>query len=276
MSSTVIYTSTVADDRFATTVTISPEGAGQLVVGSNRDRRTNPVGRFESALPRPLLRQLERALSSAEFAAAPSKTGLLPGDAYREIKVVDAGGTETSKVAGTGRDVPAAFLSAESAIQAIIEDLRAHPVVAATLSIDRMPPRVRAGTAAPFDLILRNAGRAPFRIEAPAEWGKAQTSCELAALRADLPEAELGLDHQKFASLDGSVFVAASKQPERGFLPLQPGEAVALRFRDEFNWPPGRYNIEITLSLSLLANDGSPLFSGSLVSGPYLVEVSRH
>lgn len=275
MASTITYTSTVADDRAATFLTIGPDGEARLLIGSNRDRPGAPIGRFEAVVPGPLLKRVRAAVFSSEFASAGSQERLQPGQAYREINVVEANGKKTSKAVGDRMEPPAAFVNAEGAIEAIIEQLRASPVVAATLFVTGLPAQVGGGAPGVFDLILRNTGRAPFRIEGPAEWGKARTYCELSALRADVPLAELGPDHQRFVTLDGSAFLGASKQPEGSLLALQPGEGVALRFRHDFKWPPGRYKVEITLSLALLGHDGQPLFTGSLVSGPYPVEVSR-
>lgn len=272
MSSTIIYTSTVADDRSATTLKVAPDGTGELTVGSNRDRRAQPVGRFEAAVPGAMLRRLLALVASPEFKGMGSVAGLLPGDPYREIRVRQAGTDELVKTVDAGKNVSAVFVEAEQAVQAIIQHLMAYPTVAITMNVDRLPQRVDQRETL-LDVILHNVGRTPFRLTAPVEWGKSQTNCELAAVR-DVPDSALTLADQKFANLGGSAVVAATKPVEGGFFTLQAGESAAVRFRYAFQWPAGAYRVEITLSLVLTGADGKPLFAGNMAAGPYRIEVA--
>src|SRR5208283_4286172 len=140
--STVVYTSTIADDRAATTLTVKPDGTGQLTVGSNRDRRAEPVGRFEAAVPGALLRRLRSSVASAAFEAVQSEAGFLSGDPYRRIRVVSESGAELAVTVGAGANKPAAFLEAEQAVLAILQDLLTHPSLAMTMTVNDMPPSV--------------------------------------------------------------------------------------------------------------------------------------
>lgn len=271
MPSTIIYTSTVADDRASTILNIRPDGTGDLIIGSNRDRRTQPVGRFAAPVPESLLAPLRSLTASPEFAAVTGSTDLLPGDPYRQIRVI-ANGRDVAKTVGTGPGQPAAFLQAEQAALAILQHLLQHPALAMTMTVSGLPERVGPG-GAHLDVNLYNVGRMPFFMSAPPLWGKAQTNCELSAVR-DVPEAQLTLADQKFASLGGSELVGASKPAEGELLSMRPGEGVAVRFRYPFQWPPGAYRVEVTLSVTLSGADGAPLFDGNLIAGPYRIEVA--
>lgn len=274
MSNTIIYTSNKADDRFETELTVRPDGAAVLKIGSNRDRRSGPAGLFRAVVPAHLMAQLSRDMSSPAFLGAPSQAQLVPDESFREIKVIGPDNHSLVKLVGEELATPAPFAQAESAIEAIILYLLKSPVIAIVMQVSVFPERVIAGQRTPFDLVLGNVGQKAFILDAPTQWGEKASQGELTAVRTDVPLAELTSVHQQFMPMGRSNFEAANPSIVGPRVRLGPGEGIALRFQSDFGWEPGRYKVDIDLALPLLGDDDKPLMLVGLVSEPKPVTVS--
>lgn len=272
MANAVTYTSTIAD-RSGTRLVLLPEGIGRLTIGSNRGQPASPIGLFEGIVPAPLLQRVMRAVASREFLAAPSQESALPGEPIREIEVSGPGGTAT-KFYGRQLAAPPAFLRAEEEMKPVIDFLRSNPSVAAALQVGGLPGRVVAGQPQAFWLVLGNVGRTPFSVDHPAEWGKAGAVCQMTATRSGQTAGAPMAGLQQFGQLDGKAFAGFSRPIEGKLVPVAPGEQLEMKFQNEFKWPAGAYRVTISLTLKLMGANDQPLFSGSLVQGPYNIEVA--
>ncbi len=272
MASAITYTSTIADQA-PTRLVVLPEGIGRLTIGSNRGQPAGPIGLFEAILPPALAQAAARTAASREFLALESQQSALPGEPLRQIEVSGSGGTVT-KFYGRQMAAPPPFLRAEEDLKPVIEFLRSNPVVAAVLQVGGLPAQAVAGQSQVFWLVLRNVGRTPFSIHQPAEWGKSGAVCRMVAIRANAgPDAPLeGL--QQFAALDGKAFAGFARPIEGKLVTLAPGEQLEMKFQHDFKWPAGAYRLTVTLSLELFGSNGQPLHSGTLVEGPYNIEIS--
>lgn len=273
MSNTISYTSTVADEFFATQLLITPDGVGKLSLTSNRDQRDRAIGQFQQLIPSNSLQNLSALLVSREFAEAPSQQTMLPGEAYREIVLTTPAQQQIDKLVGEELATPAVFGKAEQLIQEIIDYLQKFPALSLAMRLAPLPAKLEAGENLLIDITLRNQGRTPLFIESPQAWGQKATQGELKAVRADVPLAELGSQHQVFAQLDGSHFLQSVPEQSGPMWGLMPGEQIAMRFQQTVAWPAGRYQLEISLALGAFDQDGKPLFAGNLISLPQAVEV---
>lgn len=267
----VIYKSNTADDRFETTLSVEPTGAGRLTIGSNRGQPAWPIGRFEAPIPAALQQNLAAALGSG-FAASPSQDTLVPDESFREI-TARSSSTQITKRVGEQLPTPPAFSAAENALKRIIDELIHHPVLSVEVRLDGLPQTAIAGTSAILDLTLRNVGRQRFHLGTPSAWGKSGWHGELSVLRADIPSAALRSEHQKFVQLNASNLVAIVPAQPPGPLRLGPGAAVNARFQLPLDWPPGKYNIQSAVTMSLLNDAQEILFTGSAVTAPRPIEI---
>ncbi len=275
MSNTISYTSTAADDQFPTRLLITPQGLGQLSLGSNRDRRDRAVGQFQQTVPANLLQALNAALASPDFAASASQASLVPDEAYREINLSAAAGDQPI-VKRFGEQIPpsAAFVRAERELVQIIEYLQSHPVLSIAMQVLPLPAAVAAGRSMEIEINLRNLGRSAFFVESPMTWGQKTTSGELKALRSDIPSAQLRSQHQVFGQLQAANFVKAEFKQDGPAFEVAPGALLSLRFKQPVDWPAGDYAVEISMSLTLFSAQGKALFIGGLVSPPQAVKVT--
>ncbi|MBK8750340.1 MAG: hypothetical protein IPL99_01255 [Candidatus Competibacteraceae bacterium] len=274
MSNIISYTSNKADDRFETELTVRPDGAAVLKIGSNRDRRSGPAGLFRAVVPAHLIAQLSRDTTSPAFLGAPSQVQLVPDETFREIKVIGPENSPLVKLVGEELATPAPFAQAESTIESIILFLLKSPVVAIVMQVSMFPEQVIAGQRTPFDLVLGNVGQKPFFLDAPTQWGEKASQGDLVAVRTDIPLAELTSAHQQFLPLGRSNFEVANPSIIGPRVRLGPGEGIALRFQSDFSWEPGRYKVDIDLVLPLLGDDDKPLMLVGLVSESKPVSVS--
>ena len=273
MSNTVTYTSTVADEHFATKLLITPDGLGKLSLGSNRDHRERSIGQFQQLIPAEMLQNLAATLNSRDFANSPSQQTLVPDESYREIKSITPDQQQTVKMIGEELPTPPIFGKAEQAIQEIINYLQKFPLLSVSMRVQPFPPLVDAGKTVNIDIVLRNLGRTPYFIESPKDWGKQATHCELKAIRSDIPLADLKSQHQVFVQLDGSAFVKSEPQQTDALFGLMPGEQIGLRFQHRIDWAPGQYDIDISLALTVFNQDKKALFIGGVVSPPQALKV---
>jgi len=273
MSNTVTYTSTVADEHFATKLLITPDGLGKLSLGSNRDHRDRSIGQFQQLIPAAMLQNLASTVNGLEFANSPSQQTLVPDESFREIKLITPDQQQTVKMIGEELPTPAIFGKAEQAIQEIINYLQKFPLLSVSMRVLPLPPLVDAGKTVNIDIVLRNLGRTPYFIESPKDWGKQATHCELKAIRSDIPLAELKSQHQVFVQLDGSAFIKPESQQNDAPLGLMPEEQIGLRFQHQIDWAPGQYDIDISLALTVFNKDKKALFIGGMVSPPLAIKV---
>ncbi len=268
MPSAINYTTT-AHDNLATTLEISQDGAGILIVRSNRGQPSQPIGDFRAQVPDKLLQPLAGAVSSPEFLALSAPAKLLPGEPYRRFEMPAAA---VRKIIGRAK-APPAFLKAEQAAEAVMNHLRQHPRLAALLKTTDLPSQVKAGEARTFWLVLQNMGPTPFAIAHPSLWQQKGVSCNLTATRADVPLQQLSMRHQKFVTLDAAALAGLSNATPSPILPVGNGEQLSIGFHHTFTWPPGKYNVLFSLSGELTETGASTQFAGSLFSGPHIVDV---
>jgi hypothetical protein len=277
MNATIRYLTTVVDDRHATELLVEPDGRARLSVGSNRDQRARPVGRFEAALPADLLRRLQEATADPAFAAAPAQATLVPDESYRSIEWRRAGGASVTKVVGEQLAPPAAFVRAESAIAEAIALVARAPLQALALRLTPPKPTHRLGQPLALELHLANVGRDPLRLAAPRAWGRGGTSATIGALRADVAPAAQRPEDQRFVALDGAAFTGADKKAllaEDTFL-LAPQARVLLGFAVPIDLAVGRWAIEIDYEVAGQAADGAVLFEAALFTEPVTIEIVR-
>ena len=274
MLPTVSYVSTAADDRYATRLTVAPDGMGTLVVGSNRDARTRPIGYFQARLPPDLAQRLAAVVSGAAFAASATQPSLVPDESYRRIQVRMPDGAERDKLAGEQIATPPAFGEAEAVLHDAVAVLMKSPVAAMAMAMAPQAQQVQTGDALVTEVTLANLGRVSYRIPAPAQWSARGVSCELSALRSDIALASLGMQDQQFLHFDSGHLAAAQPPITDDAIRLSPGERVRLQFRSVIAWPPGQYRLELALTLTAVGDDGKPVFSGVLVSPPTSLQVA--
>ncbi len=273
MSNTITYTSTVADEHFATKLLITPDGLGKLALGSNRDHRERSIGQFQQIIPSEMLQNLASTVNGREFASSPTQKTLIPDESFREIKLITPDQQQTIKMIGEELSTPAVFGKAEQAIQEIIDYLQKFPLLSLSMRVLPLPSLVDAGKTANVDIVLRNLGRTPYFIDSPKDWGKQATQCELKAIRTDIPMEQLKSQHQVFVQLDGSAFIKSEPQQSDAVFGLMPGEQISLRFQHQVDWPPGQYAIDFSLALTVFNKDKKALFIGGMVSPSQALKV---
>ena len=273
MFDTITYTSTVADEQFATKLQVGADGWGRLSLGSNRARRDRPIGLFQQPLPAPLLQRLDSIANGVDFAASPTQPSLIPDEVYRQINVALPNQAPMAKLVGEKLATPAPFARMEAVLHEAIEFLQQYPQLAISMRLQPMPARLAAGLPLPFVLQLRNAGSTAFVLEMPGLWGQKATHCEVRALRSDIPSADLRSEHQAFLQLDAKSFKRSEPAHGTTHAELLPSEQLGLWFESPVTWPLGQYSVELSLSLTLFNRDRKLLFVGGLASPPQRVEV---
>lgn len=274
MLNTIAYTSNKADDRFKTELTVNPDGAAILKIGSNRDRRSSPSGLFKAVIPSHLMMQLSQDTADPAFTASPSQAQLVPDKSFREITVITHDKSRLVKLVGEELATPAPFSQAEKTIETIILHVLKFPVIAITLQVSLFPEQNTPGQIDQFNLNITNVGKKVVYFDAPTKWGESASQGDIAALRTDIPLPELTSNHQQFVQLNSDNFQAASPSFVGPKVRLDPNEGVTLGFQQKFNWPPGRYKVDIDLVLSLVGEDDQPLMSVGVVSAPKNISIS--
>lgn len=274
MSKTIIYTTNKADDRFQTELTVDPDGAAVLRIGSNRDRRANPVGLFRTVVPGHLLAQLSQDTASPAFISSPSQAQLIPDESFRKITVIGQDNSQLVKLVGEELATPAPFAQAETTIESIILHVMKFPVLAVAMRVTVFPEHIIAGQGALFDLVINNVGKKAFFLDSPFTWGEQTTQGELAAVRKDVPLAELSSTHQQFVPLGRGNFQASNPSVVGPRVDLGPGQGIAIRFQSDFSWAPGQYQVDIDLALPLWDDDNKLLMQVGVVSESRTIAVS--
>ncbi len=275
MNATIRYLTTVADDRHATELLVEPDGVARLSIGSNRDQRARPVGRFEAMLPGELLRRLQGAVADPAFAAAPAQTRLVPDEGYRSIEVRRTSAENVGKLIGEQLAPAPAFLVAEAAIADAIAHVARAPVHALALRLT--PPRAVQPVGMPLslELHLANVGLHPMRLATPALWSRGATSATLGALRADVAPASARPADQKFVALTVVAFKGADVPLSGDTFVLARNGRARLRFELPIDWDRGRWTLEVDFEFSATTAEGAPLFTAALFTDPVALDVVR-
>jgi hypothetical protein len=262
---TLQYTTNVADERFITQLAVAADGNATLMVGSNRLERNRPIGRFEAPLPDGMARRLEAVATGRPLLGAPSQPSLIPDEVFREIRVTPPGDGPAVKLVGEQLLTPEPFAQAEAEIARVIEHVQRHAVIGVSMEMAQLPSELRVGQSMVIDVALRNVGRVPFRFETPTAWGQRGTQAELSALRSDIPEMDLRSEHQRFVQIGGATLVRTEPPVAEPLPLLMPGERQYARFQCPLDWPPGRYGVELSLTMTLFDEKNRPAFTGGLV-----------
>lgn len=270
MSMTVTYKSSVADDRHVTELIVRPDGVGQLWVGSNRDRRTDPIGRFQGRVAAALMQRL--TAHAAALPAAGAGAPLEPDEAYREITVAAPGAAPRNAILGGPSAPAAAAADLERTLLEIAQQLRDAPQAALGLRL-QVPASAPAGARLAFDVLLTNAGPSTLRLPPPPQWQAMGLVFELMLLRADLPMASLGPADQHFVLLGPDQLFIAEPAGTASEWVLPPGRSMRLGFAVPVAWKPARYAVELSLEVPVKDDAQARPWRGGLVSEAQKLDV---
>jgi hypothetical protein len=265
MSKTLIYTTNGADERYETVLSINPNGAAYLKIGSNRDRKAWPAGLFSGDIPLSVLQALTSVVDSDAFLNSESQVRLVPDESYRQIRLVANDKSEVSKLFGSEVKPTIAFLKAEELIEKIMQHLYRTPVFAASASSDISPfSGTKIDRKFVFSISVRNVGSKAFFIDSPTHWSREAKQAEVVAVRSDVPLAELSSRHQYFLSLDKGSLIENKLLEQGPLTKLAPGQTLAFRFKQDLAWTPGQYKVDVGLNLTLKNDERQSMITAGL------------
>lgn len=272
MTPRIEYWSNLADEMWPMTLTVAPDGEAELTVLTNGDNpAVNHIGIYRGEVRPDQVSALAEAVQSPDFLALREPEGLAPGQVSRYFRSeFDSGQSEQRTV---GEESPQAFKKAEGIALAIAGELRSRPALAIGLRLPEPPGRFFAGDELAIAVEMVNVGSGPIRMPYPASWQNQGVECVLKAVRSDVPPAEISGAHQYFLHVVGDAirFPAPSSSGSEHVV-LAPGDKLAFRIVVRPDWSIGSYDSQISIAISLTAEDGNHLLRGELVSPTLALE----
>ena len=263
MSESILYWSNQASDAYPLELTLHATGEAVLRKPANSDDRTLGVGIYEGRISENDFAQLWKQVTGADMAALAEPSDVEPGEQIRRFEY--ASGTAPAVTVAVAESFPpnGAFLQAEKTVQAIVKSLLDSPVVAVGGTIRSVRS---AGGSVTATVDIANRGTSEFLLIEPAKWDERGVQFLLEFQRNDVPEEELGSQHQEFVTVSGSDVTLS--RPAVTDLRVAAGDSVTFEIELQHAIPSGSYDAHVYYESPLLSADGAELMIFDMELGP--------
>ena len=254
---------------------ITEDGLATLTIGDNRaDPDFDAVGLFRARLSPQHLSDLVSSMQAGDFRNVQSPDSALPGEAVRQLRLKMEGGDEIMKWAAFNTPTPPEFAAVEERALTIVRLMRQYPVCTIAVKATGLPREIERDIPVEFDVVFINPGSETVKVEDPDKWSGEVANLQIVGLRSDIPLEDLADYHQKFEELTKeSIVDIQAEKPDGPLIPIPSKGSLTFRVRTPLDWPPGHYDVQLSLYVSLFDKDDAELLDCQLLSRPYPVKI---
>lgn len=270
------YFSDGVDPAYPLELRIASDGTAKLMRLTNTDTPSDlTVGIFNGQLNAPQLTKLASAMSSQAFLDLENPDSVLPGVAVRELSIRPHNQDEVTKWVSSEEPTPPAFHTAEQAALATIRAVRQFPVHAVMMATLALPKEHKRDKPLRIVVEVKNIGTQSTQLLHPKNWTEEAGELLLIGLRSDIPEEELEDFHQKIEELGADKLINVQRtRPNDLELKLIPGEIAAMVFETTIDWPPGAYDVNLSLTWPLSDERGRELLTVMQVTDTFPLTIT--
>jgi len=257
-------------------LSIKPDGLATLSIGSNRSNPDmGPVGVFRRKLDSADLTPLLASLRTSGFKGIQNPEFALSGEAVSRLSIKEEGQAEVMKWARLRMPVSPEFQAAESQAKAVVTLVREFPVQAVALQLTGLPAEIQRGNSLGGNIAITNAGAETIQIPAPENWTPQTIRLRLTGVRSDIPLEDLQEHHQKIEELSSKLVQnAQGAKPSKPMVALPANQRLVLPFKLTLDWPAGKYDVQICLSLPVTDQKGNLEMDCELLSKTHPLSVT--
>jgi hypothetical protein len=237
-------------------------------VGTNRDNPISSVGIFSVKVEERKVSDLAKALRSSDFRSIQNPPVFPEGGPVRLLRFREKGIGEIRKWVSDdeGQSSPV-FLKVENEVLALIDLVRQHPFQTISMKLTPLPNQIERGKSIEVSIALINPGSAIIQFPHPENWSKDAVQLQLIGLRSDIPLEKLQEYHQKFEDLSKKHIVDIQpKKVKKPLISLSPTNQVIFKLQTRLDWPPGQYDLQVSLIIPLLDQKGKQQIRCELMS----------
>jgi hypothetical protein len=268
MDAEITYQSQVTDQFFPVIFSIGLDGVAILKVGTNRDNPLSSVGIFSVKLEERKVSDLVKALRSLDFRSIQNPPVFPEGGSVRLLRFREKGVGEIRKWVSDDEGPPSpVFLKVEKEVLTLIDLVRQHPLQTISMKLTLLPNQIERGKSIEVSISLINPGSEIIQFPHPENWSKDAVQLQLIGLRSDIPLEKLQEYHQKFEDLSKKHIVDIQPiKVKKPLINLSPTNQVIFKCRTSLDWPPGQYDLQVSLITPLLDQKGKQQIRCELIS----------
>jgi len=275
MNPEIHYWTNNPDPAFPLSLSIANNGMATLTVGTNSDNpEFGSVGVFCRKLEKHEMDDLITSLQSREFIGLQNPKSTLPGTPIRRLSIKEPGRDEVSRWISMENPNQPLFISLETKTLVLVDLVRQRPIYSLSLKMSYMPVQIERGKPTEFTMSLINNGSETIQFPHPENWSRSVLQLRLNGLRSDVPLENLQEYHQKTEDLFRKHIINI-KGPKvtRPLITLSAMSPLLFSFRINLDWPPGQYDVQISLITPLLDQKGKKLLDCKLISRTFSIKI---
>jgi len=256
-------------------LSIAPGGMTTLSMASNRnDPNLDVLGLFRRKLEAHEISDIVASLSSSDFLNIQNPTSALPGEPVYRLSIKEQGSIEVMRWAAFRTPAPPAFLAVEEKAMSLVKLLKQHPFQAIAMKMGALPDQLEREKPMEFSLNILNPGSEIIQLLHPESWSEETVQLRLVGLRSDIPLEELQDFHQKFEELSSNqILNMQAAKPTRPLITVARGDRLVFTFGLSLDWPPGQYDVNLSLTWPLFNQEGAEQMACELVSKTSAVKI---
>jgi hypothetical protein len=239
-------------------LSISPSGMATLSIASNRNNpNLDVLGLFRRKLEAREIDDLASSLRSSDFKNVQNPSSVSPGEYVHQLRIKEQEGVEVMRYTAFHTPAPPVFLAAEEKALVLVKLLRQHPFQAIAMQIGALPNQLERDKPMEFTITIVNPGSEIIQIPHPESWSEETVQLQLIGSRSDIHPEEFEDFHQKFEELSKEqiVDIQPAKQA-KPLITLASGGRLVFLFQVSLDWPPGQYDVNLSLNWPLSDQDG--------------------
>lgn len=207
-------------------------------VGYNEDQRPE-IGVYRLSLGERRFVDLLALLEASGYEKLPSADLLRPGSKTTSVGILRAG--ERVPTLRVFETIPPSLAPTLRALEAMIDDLKKHPLRVLRGKIEWASSKVVRGQAVVLSIVLTNPGRGPVHWSSPlspaAEWNGIRLAFTKVGEKAERQQDLTGAD----------VHLVGMGAATGSALILAPGQTITVEIRPKLDIPSGNYQVRIEL-----------------------------
>jgi hypothetical protein len=275
MNPEIHYWTNNPDPAFPLSLSIANNGMATLTVGTNSDNpEFGSVGVFVRKLEKHEMDDLITSLQSREFIGLQNPKSTLPGTPVRRLSIKEQGRDEVSRWISMGNPNQPVFIALEAKALVLVDLVRQYPLYSVGMKMSSMPAQIERGKPTEFTMTFVNYGHETIQFPHPEGWSRNALQLQLTGLRNDVPLEDLQEYHQKTENLF-KKHILNIKGPvvTKSLITLQATNQLIFKFRINLDWPPGQYDVQLSLITPLLDQKGKKQLDCKLISKPFSVKI---
>ncbi len=263
-------------DNARLTLSIASTGITTLFIGSNLN---NPdiekVGLFRRQLEFSNIENLTTALRSREFGGVKNPVSASSGELVRRLSIKEEGSDEVMRWAAFHTPTPPEFSAVEAQAMEVVKLLSHYPVQAIAIEVSSIPEIIERDKPVKFSLTVINPGSETIKAPHPESWSNVDVILQLTGARSDVPDDEFEVGHQKFEELSNDhIKDIEGSNIKEALITISPSDSVTYEMQVVLDWPPGQYDLQLTLVTPLFNKEGAEQIDCEIFSKTFSVKVS--